>query len=376
MNQKTTHNCSILAIGNELISGSTQDTNSSFVARSLEQIGVRVKNITQVGDSLEEITTALARLCKESDLIITSGGLGPTSDDLTREAIAAAAGVSLIENELSKTKLLDWAKKRNRTISPNNLKQALFPAGSRRIENQWGTADSFVTELKVSEKIVPVFTLPGVPRELTNLITAEVIPSIEKTFKLPPKDPVIPFRCFGVSEAKLGNIIDSLALPEHIEVAYRPQFPEILITLTNRGLGQIAEREAELCLLRTKIGAAIGEHFIFSNSKDCSLPETLSHLLVAQNKTLATAESCSGGLIGHKLVSIPGASKFYLGGMISYSNEAKQILLGIKGAILEKHGAVSAEVAKDMANNARLRLGADIGVGLNDGGRAISAARS
>lgn len=354
---------SLLAIGNELVHGKIVDTNSAAIAQAADAAGLRIRRVVLCGDSGPEILAELKTAIADSSVVITTGGLGPTSDDLTRETLAEAAGVQLIENSEALAKLVAWSEKRKRPLNDNNKKQAFFPEGAERIINPVGTADAFITTLRdPSGRAVPVISLPGVPREMKTLLAEAVLPWIAARYPAPPQSPAVTFRCFGLSESHLGSVIDGLKLPATIEVAYRPQFPEILISLTHRGNEPLVERTAALSSLRTTVGAAIGEEFIFSESASETMPEVVSQLLAERGITLAAGESCSGGLLAHRLVSLPGASRYFLGSAVTYSNDAKTVLLGVHEAQVQEYGAVSAAVAIEMARGARVRLGAGIAV--------------
>lgn len=355
----------LLAIGNELVFGKIVDTNSAAIAQATYAEGLRMRRVVLCSDSCAEIVAELKRAAEDSSLIITTGGLGPTSDDLTREALAEASGTTLVESAAALAKLVAWAAQRKRPLNENNKKQALFPMGAERIENTVGTADAFVTNLRnLAGTEVPVISLPGVPREMKHLLAEAVLPWIRARFPLPIQAPSISFRCFGLSESHLGSVIDGLTLPESIEVAYRPQFPEILISLTHRGSQSVAVRTTELSSLRESVGAAIGEEFIFSDTADKTMPEVVSALLQTQQITFAVGESCSGGLLAHRLISLAGASAYFLGSAVTYSNDAKTTLLGVHGAQIEEYGAVSSQVAREMARGARIRFGASIAVSI------------
>lgn len=356
---------SLLAIGNELVHGKIIDTNSAAIAQAANAAGLCIRRVVLCGDSGPDILAELQTAISDSAVVITTGGLGPTSDDLTRETLADAAVVPLIQDEAALAKLIAWSEKRKRPLNENNKKQAFFPAGSERIVNPVGTADAFITTLHNSAgQPVPVISLPGVPREMKTLLAEAVLPWITARYPAPPQAPSLAFRCFGLSESYLGSVIDGLHLPQSVEVAYRPQFPEILISLTHRGEEPLVERTAALSDLRSKIGAAIGEEFIFTDSSADTMAEVVSDLLASRGITLAAGESCSGGLLAHRLVSLPGASSYFLGSAVTYSNDAKTVLLGVHEAQIQEYGAVSAEIAIEMARGARVRLGAEIAVSI------------
>lgn len=354
----------ILAIGNELIQGRIADTNAAFLADQLYRAGFTVRGTMFIGDDRPRIAQTLRELALVSDAIVTSGGLGPTSDDLTRQAVADAAGCDLTLSDSALIKLSALLTSRGRTMNENNRRQVYFPAGARVLANEIGTADAFVTELDPGDgRKVPVISLPGVPRELVRLTEQHVLPELRSRLA-PSCHPVERnLRIFGITESALGALVEGLMLPPEITVAYRPQFPELLVTLSmvengpsGEGSGAVLNRAA------TAIRGAVGEARVFSDDVNETMEACVARLLTERDMTIAAAESCTGGLISHRLVSIPGASQFFLGAAITYANEAKQVLVGVREELLVKQGAVSKEVACQMAYGARSRLGADIGV--------------
>lgn len=354
----------VLAIGNELLAGSVVDTNTAFLSRTLAPYGFSLGFGALLPDEVETIQRALAGAIEEADVVFTTGGLGPTSDDLTRHALAAAAGVGLVESPGARAKLEEFFKKRNRTLNENNLRQVIFPEGARVITNRAGTADSFCTELKRRDgSIVPVISLPGIPRETELIVREEVIPLLTQRFPQSEGAPVrTAFRCFGYSESYIGQCIESCNVPDSIEVGYRPIYPEILITMLHRGAASAEAREAELRENTARVIEAIGAEHVFTRDPDETIPARLIQLLRERKLRLAAAESCTGGLLSSMLVAQPGASDVYVGGAVTYANEAKSVLMGARPQLLEKHGAVSREIAIELARGALYRLGADIGV--------------
>ena len=366
----------LLAIGNELVFGSTQDTNSSFIAQTFAKLGADVCHIALVKDELIAISESLAQAAEHSELIVTTGGLGPTSDDLTRNAVAKAAGVGLAENAQARVKLTDFFSRRNRPLNPNNLRQIEFPEGAAVIPNRLGTADAFVSKMKNSQgKEVMILSLPGIPKETVALMDEHIAPWFQKQFPTLRAPIATYLRCFGVSESFLGMKIEALHLPESIEISYRPMFPEILITFYHRGNIAAEKQREELQHISAQAEQAIGPEFVFSQQVSQSLAERIGELFCQRKLKLAAAESCSGGLLAHQLVSISGASEFFSSSVVSYSNEAKSVFLGVRPALLQRYGAVSEKIATEMARGVRYRAGADIGVSITgiagpDGGTA------
>ncbi len=366
MNSHVKYSVYLVAIGNELTSGKIVDTNTPYLAAELRKLGLEVTGAALVRDVHEEIVAALARAAAVADLVLTTGGLGPTSDDLTRQAVAAAAGVPLEEHAGALKKLEELFAARKRPMNPNNLRQVQFPAGARIVLNRTGTADAFVTPLPVpgAAKPVPVVSLPGIPRELEIIFAEELVPWLTKEFPAAEHVPAeLILRGFGCSESYVGQQIEQCGLPPEIEVAYNPMFPEILLTFRHNGSEPRAARLAALAALEPRIRHALGREFVLGGRED-SLPDLVAKLLVANGLTLAAAESCSGGMIADALVARPGASKFFSSSAVCYSNEAKSTYLGVRPALLSRYGAVSREIAIEMARGARHRTNADIAVSI------------
>lgn len=341
----------IVTVGSELVSGQEVDTNSAWLSQRLGALGIEVHFHTSIGDDLAENVQALRVAASRVDLVIVSGGLGPTQDDLTRAALAEFAGVSLVEDAASLAAIVELFRRRNRTMSPGNRVQALFPEGAHPLPNPIGTAPG--VWMHVGETVFAC--LPGVPGELKRMFDEQVAPRLRRPGR------VFIYRVvnlFGKGESE----IESLAL----DLTARGRKPEVGITASDAtisfrvtGEGR-TEREAldaiepTLSVIRERFGALIvGEG-------DIDVPDAVVESLVKNGKTLAVAESCTGGLIAHQLTAIAGVSAVFPGGVVSYSNEAKHELLGVPIELLERHGAVSAEVAEAMARGARSRFHADI----------------
>lgn len=366
----------IFAIGNELLSGAVIDTNTSLIAKLLRPYGILLQKAVILPDDHQVIVQAFAKEVPESDLIITTGGLGPTSDDLTRDAIAEAAGVRTQEHAAARAKLEELLKRRGRTVNENNLRQVYFPEGATVLTNRTGTADSFCTELRLSTPTtttIPVISLPGIPRETEILLHEEVLPFLKNRFSGLGQAPASTYlRCFGFSESYIGERIEAAKLSSSIQVGYRPIFPEILLTLTAAETTEckevpLVEKGELVAKAAIMVAQAIGEDHVFSRGTDETtaketMANTVAKLLQQKNLKFAAAESCTGGELSSMLVRIAGASEFFLGSAVSYSNAAKSALVGVRPALITKYGAVSKEVAIEMARGALLRLGADIAV--------------
>ncbi len=351
---------SIVAIGNELVSGTILDSNSQFLCAELTALGFQIKKVLLVGDNIKEISAAINGELAQSQLIITTGGLGPTTDDLTRQAIAQVANVALKLNQKAKEKLIELLVKRGRIANENNLRQVEFPEGAEVINNELGTADSFITKINN----VPIISLPGVPREMKHIFVNKLKFYLEKNFNLKQKPVSLSFRVFGMAEATLGEKIEGFNLPDYIEVAYRPNFPDIIITLKNLATTDNQERTSELEKIYPSLIRHLGENFVYSRKEKDSLANVVANLLIAKKQTLALAESCSGGLLADSLISIPGASEFLLSSIVSYSNEAKIKLLGVNPETIKTCGAVSKETALEMVKGIKAKLASDFALSI------------
>jgi nicotinamide-nucleotide amidase len=344
---------SIITIGDELLIGQVIDTNSAWMAQELNKAGIRVVRRVAVGDVWDEIWTALDEEQKYADIILITGGLGPTADDITKPLLCKYFGGTLIVDEGAKQNVLDIFTKLNRPIIDRNLKQAEVPDVCTVLQNKRGTAPGmlFSKEGKV------FVSLPGVPHEMKGLMTDDVIPTLVKQFKFPA---IIhkTLLTAGVGESFLAELIKDFeeALPVHIKLAYLPNYGMVRLRLTATGF-DAAETEKEIHQLFETLKALVTDYLV--TDKDEPMENVVGKLLTATGKTMCTAESCTGGYIAHLLTSIVGSSKFYNGSVVSYSYEAKEDLLQVDKTTLETKGAVSEEVVLQMAHGALKHLKSD-----------------
>ena len=347
----------ILTIGNELISGRTADANASFIAREVNQEGWSVEAILSVGDDFAKIKDRLNYLLSMADAVICTGGLGPTADDITSAAIAAAFGLPLYtdENVLNYIKGI-FAKYNLRWIE-NNAKQAMFPQGAKVIANPVGTAAGFF--LKSGEKLV--FVIPGVPGEARRMMTEGVLPVLREHFpqgQLHVAKQTI--KTFGLSEAAVDDALKDIDFNSlGVSVGFYPVFPENHIVIIAREKSA-AEARDKLKKAQDEITVRLKKNIFYYGDK--MLEEVVAGNLLEKKLTLAVAESCTGGLIASRLTDVPGSSDFLERGFVTYSNRAKMELLGVPAAVLEKHGAVSEETARLMAEGARQNAQTDLGL--------------
>jgi nicotinamide-nucleotide amidase len=347
----------ILATGDEIRTGAAIDRNSAHIAQVLEQAGLEAIRHTCVGDDMDMIVSVLKEIGNRADVAIVTGGLGPTSDDITAEAAAKAKGVKLVLNRSALGVVENFFKTRKRTMSPSNKKQAMLPRGAESLYNPVGSAPGFV--LKIDR--CSFFFVPGVPFEMKRMLSDQVLPRIEKLFGGTGELSLVKtLSTFGLTESVIGELLAGLSaeFPE-ITPGFRSKFPEIQVKLYVRGkddqvLSKILEKASQWVL------GKLGEN-IFSMD-GTSMEGVVGGLLAAKQATLAIAESCTGGLISHMLTNVPGSSGYFLFSGITYSNEAKTKLLGVSSEVLQRYGAVHEETVKKMAQGARRVAGATYGL--------------
>ncbi|HEX2095550.1 MAG TPA: competence/damage-inducible protein A [Longimicrobiaceae bacterium] len=348
----------LLAIGDEIVSGLTLDTNSGFLAEQLRAIGVEPVAGFSAPDDERAIARAFERALEEADVAISTGGLGPTSDDLTTATVARMAGRALRLDEPSLQIIEGRFRARGIEMSPNNRKQALFPEGSTIVPNPLGTAPGFICPVARGGAIRHVVCLPGVPSEMRRMTVETVVPWLEG-LRPGRRFASRVFSTFGLPESRVDELLAGVIFPEEARVAYRAAFPKIQVRLTVSG-GPEEELEGHLDELERRVRERLGDHVYAVG--DEGMEETVGKLLRERGLTLAVAESCTGGLIGHRITEVPGSSAYFLLGVVTYANEAKERILGVCPETLEVHGAVSTRTAEEMAIGARRISRADLGL--------------
>jgi nicotinamide-nucleotide amidase len=346
----------ILSTGDELLTGQIVDTNSAWLMDRLWDLGVMVRRKTLVGDDRGDLLAALRETTSRADVVVMSGGLGPTEDDLTAECVAAALGEPLVEDAASLGAIRARFEKLGRVMTPNNAKQARFPRDATILPNRWGTAPGFAVRLGRAELVC----LPGVPVEYKGLCEEAVLPRIAA-------------RAGGaVSAARLVKLI---GIPEShadqamrpvmddrtnadVRFGYRAHWPEIHVKWSVPGADAEARADRILAAVREIFGEAI-----FAEGKDDLAPRVVA-LLQARRERLALGESCTGGLVAQMVTSVAGSSEVFDLGVVAYANAAKTSLLGVPEALLAAHGAVSEAAARAMAEGARRAAGATWGIGV------------
>jgi nicotinamide-nucleotide amidase len=348
----------IITIGDEILIGQIIDSNSAFIAKQLNKIGVSVYQITSVQDNRAHILKAFAEAESNVDLVIVTGGLGPTKDDITKKTIADYFDDSL-EEDRSVRKNIEhlWEVYVKRPVMQVNLDQALVPSKADVLMNKYGSAPGMWLEKNNTVFI----SLPGVPYEMKALIDDEVIPRLKSRFKFPYIQHKT-FLTYGLGESSLAERIEKFEdeLPEFIKLAYLPSLGRVRLRLSAKGNDQSiieAEMEKQIQLLLPQI-----DDIFAGFEEDLSIEAIIGTYLTKQEKTVATAESCTGGLLAERFTANAGASKYFKGSIVSYTKEAKVNVLNISEEIINKYSVVSGEVAEAMARNVLQIFDTDFGI--------------
>lgn len=346
----------VIATGNELLDGTTADTNTQRLALVLRAYGLKIHRTTVIADDPQVISRALAEASVRSNLVVVSGGLGPTTDDITLDVAASTFGVPMVENALAKKNVLDRLKRIRRKANPGNLKQAFIPKGAKVLKNPEGTAPG--VEWTVGQ--CQFFFLPGVPREFQFILEHSIRPVVAKVASI-ERQYLFPTGVFGVPESEMSEWVKTLSLPRNIYVGFRTHLPENyikwdIIERSEKRARATAAKLNKICLKKfgSKVFSLQGESF----------GESVVQTLIRQRKTVALAESCTGGLASSMLTSVSGSSAVFQRGYVVYSNDSKVDLLGVSEKTLQRYGAVSEETAIEMAVGARERAQVDLAVSI------------
>ena len=351
-------NCEIIAVGTELLLGQIVNTNASYISEKLASCGIDVYHHTVVGDNPVRIKSVFKNAMERSSIVISTGGLGPTDDDLTKEVVSELLNLPLKEDQQTLLDIQSFFKTIGREMTPNNKKQALIPLGSIPIKNNNGTAPGI--HLRLNEHNKEIFLFPGPPSEIKPMIEEYLLPYLMTISHETIVSEQIYFAGIGESalETKIKDLIDKqsnptiapLASEDHVRlrITAKSTSTSIATNLINETIEQIKER--------------VGEH-IFSYTPR-TIQEVVLEILKSRNLTLSIAESCTGGMLSSSIVDIPGSSDSFTGGIVSYHNDVKSTILKVKEETLSRHGAVSKEVAIEMANGARTLLGTNLGVSI------------
>lgn len=346
----------VLSIGTELTRGELVNSNAAWLAEQLTTLGFEVVEHLTVDDDQQRIVEGLRRLGGAARVVVSTGGLGPTSDDVTASSVAQSLGVELRRDEPTLQRLRNKWASMGLDMPSSNEKQADFPEDAQIIENPAGTAPGFAVTLGDAR----MFFLPGVPSEMRTLFERSVVPAVAERVERTTHQ--IHIRSFGMTESQVGDVLGDLDNPdEGIVLGYRASFPEIEVKVLGRGETAVeAEEKARRVAeeVRKRLGdAAYGE-------RDDTFPGAVGRILRDRGLTLAVAESCTGGLVGALLTSVPGSSDYLLMDAVTYANSAKTKMLGVNQDILRAHGAVSAETVEAMVEGALRISGADLAVAI------------
>lgn len=349
----------IVSIGTELLLGQIVDTNAAYIAEKLAELGIDLYHKVTVGDNEERIVKILKTSLQRADVIITTGGLGPTEDDLTRRVIAKAMGVELVKDEDLAKRIKDFFEKLSRPMTKNNITQAYVPVGAEPIVNEQGTAPGIILE-KDGKTII---SMPGVPSEMKRMMQEKVIPYLEGQLDRGHliKSKVLKVCGYGESslETEIKDILDQQTNPT---LALLSGKAEVNLRITAK---TEAEEEADRLIreVETELRKRLGNNVFGVN--DETMEEVVGFRLKEKELTLAVAESCTGGLIGHRITSVPGSSNYFERGIISYSNRAKRELLKVREKTLKENGAVSRQTAEEMAQGVKRLAETDVGIAVS-----------
>jgi len=354
-------NVELITIGDELLLGFTIDTNGAFLARRLAERGVAIVRRTSVGDTMDAIVSAVREALDRTGAVITTGGLGPTSDDLSRDAIARVFGRDMVLDQQHLAWMRDrWKTRFGREMPESNRRQAMLPAGARKLENHHGSAPGVFIE---DERGRWVAMLPGVPREMRGMTDDTLLPLLAG--RGVGGDRVIrsrTLRTTGVAESLLQDRLTGVVMPDAVSLGYLPGVDGVDLRFTIEASdGAAADRDLSRVadMLRARVADSVyGEG-------DSDLAAVLLDACRSKGLRIAVAESCTGGLLGARLTAISGSSDVFVGGVIAYSNDVKVRELGVTQRMLDEYGAVSEPVVRQMATGARARFGVDVGLSIS-----------
>ncbi len=347
-------NAIIISIGNELTSGQTIDTNSSYLAMRLGERGIETTEHQTISDGHSAIASAIKTAAAKADLVIISGGLGPTEDDQTRQGLAGAMGTSLELDEDCLETIGNYFKNHGWEMSAVNRVQAMVPKGAQALENKAGTAPGLTAEIGPAR----IFVTPGVPHEMRRMFDEQIAPMLDQGTGVITHYII---HTFGQGESTTGDAIgDLMRQGGDVSVGTTVAAGMVSIRITSRGADA---REAQLKAAEVidEIRSRLGD-LVIGEGAQTTMAAVVGQLLREKQRTLSTAESCTGGLIGQLITNVSGASDYYPGGFICYSNHIKQQLLGVPSELLKTHGAVSEQVASAMAEGAREKMGTDFSI--------------
>ena len=350
----------LITIGDELLLGFTIDTNGAYLARQLADVGVSIARRTSVGDTMDAITSAVRDALDRTGAVITTGGLGPTSDDLSRDAVAKVFGRRMRMDDAHLAWMVErWRTRFGRELPESNKQQAMLPEGARKLENRHGSAPGIYIE---DDRGRWVAMLPGVPREMRGMTGDVLLPLLlEKGAGGGRVVRSRTLRTTGIAESLLQDRLTGIAMPKDVALAYLPGVDGVDLRISTEGdsasvdrtLGGLAD------LLRERAG-----EWIYAEGGD-DLADVLLAMCRAKKMRIAVAESCTGGMLGQRITAIPGSSDTFMGGVIAYANEVKTRELAVPAAVIERHGAVSEETVRAMASGVCAKFGVEVGLAIS-----------
>jgi len=346
----------VITIGDEILYGQILDTNSQWISQKLDALGIKVRRKYSISDKKEEIIAGIDEALKRSDVILVTGGLGPTKDDLTKHTLAEYFNMPLVLNEDALDDVKDIFKRYGKELTEINRQQAFLPKGCVKITNERGTAPGmwFQTGKKI------LVSMPGVPYEMEAMMSKSILPKIKKEYRLPVIVHKV-IKTIGIGESTLSERIANWedALPAHLGLAYLPGKGQVRLRLT--GVGEDANvLEREMTDEIAKVHPMISP-YVFGFG-DIEIEDAVGELLKSNHLTIATCESCTGGFLAHRLTSVSGSSEYFMGSIVAYHNDIKRNEVEVSSKTLENFGAVSEEVAKEMAEGIRKKFNVDIGI--------------
>lgn len=341
----------ILSIGDELVLGQTVDTNGAYLSAQLAELGVMTRYHATVSDNRADIAEAMRQACERAELVLVTGGLGPTDDDLTRFALADAMGCELVEDAQAVAQIERFFAQRNRTMHERNKVQAMRPAGAALLSDPPGTAPGIYAKVNRAD----VWVMPGVPWEMKAIWERHIEPTL--TTQAGRVILTTKINTFGKGESDVAALLGDLAARDRNPLVGTTVAGGVVSVRVRSEFAETHEAQAQLDATIAEVQSVLGD-LVFSRD-DEAMADVVGALLHKRSETLATAESCTGGLIGQMLTSMPGSSDWYAGGWVTYANEMKANQLGVPMGVIEQHGAVSEPVAQAMAEGALERSGAE-----------------
>lgn len=345
-------------VGTELLLGNVVNTNGAYIAAELAKLGINMYYQTTVGDNAERLEETIKLALSRSELVILTGGLGPTQDDITKEVVAKVLGKSLYLDENTKSRIIEYFKNRNRVMTDNNFKQAMIPEGAKILDNDNGTAPGIYMENE-GKKII---LLPGPPRELESIFQAKLVPILRTLSDQVFVSTMV--KVCGRSESEVAEILnDLITMDGDVTVAPYAKNSEVHLRVTAKAND---EKEAKKLIkpIVKDIKARL-EDSVYTTDEATTLEKAVVDLLLANELTITTVESCTGGLVAGRLINVPGISEVYKTGLVTYSNKAKRKIVGVKKSTLKEFGAVSAQTVKEMCLGACFFTKADVSVAIS-----------